>query len=676
MPRLAPPKAARRDYVHVQHGDHRPDPYHWLSDRDDPETLAYLTAENDYTKAQMANTQALQESLFESLKARIQETDCSLPYLWRGWAYYSRTEAGLQYPISCRRPQTGGDETVLLDGNRLAADEAYFALGALEVSPDQALLAYASDTQGDEIYRIELRRIGTTDVLEAPLEHCAGTLVWTEDNLGFYYSTLDECQRPHQLWYHRLGESQDQDRLIFSEPDGRFFLGAYKSKSEQLIFIELSSKESNEVWFAPSACMHTEFTCLCLRRPKHEYYVDHDGQRLLIRSNDLHPNYRLLGARTDTPTDWQELIAAQDHCHLEDVEPFRNHLVLSERIDGQVRLVIVGAAGQQTIEFPDACYSAGLGSNIDLDADFVRIYYESLNRPAQVIDVDLQSARQTLRKQKAVLGPFDPNDYLCKRLHATAADGTRIPISLVGQRGSFAQPAPLYLYGYGAYGDALDPWFSHARLNLLERGVIFAIAHVRGGGDLGEHWYQNGKLEHKEHSFGDFIACLEFLQAEGITRPEQTLISGGSAGGLLIGTVINRAPERICAAIAEVPFVDVLSTMLDPNLPLTLTEYEEWGNPNQPEVYRRIKQYSPVDNVAPQAYPHLLVTAGLSDPRVPYWEAAKWVAKLRHEKTDQNLLLLKTNLEAGHGGASGRYEAMQETAFEQAFVLKVLGLGD
>lgn len=672
MPTVSAPLAPRRDYFHVQQQDRRFDPFHWLREQDDPETLPYLNAENDYTQSQMADTAELQETLFTTLKGRIQETDCSVPYRWKNYDYFSRTQAGLQYPKTYRRAVGSDQEELLIDGNRLAADHPYFSLGALEVSPNQQLMAYADDTEGDEVYQIHLQRIADSEPLEAPLTGCAGGLVWSEDNLGFYYNTLDASQRPHQLWYHRLGEPQSDDQLIFSEPDGRFFLGAYKSKSDQLIFIELSSKESTETWFADSQHIETAFRCIQPRQPKHEYYVDHDGERLLIRSNDQHQNYRLATASTEQPEHWLECIEPQEDLFLEDAEPFGDHLVLTERINGQVRLVILNQSGRHLIEFPDQCYSTGLSSNIELNADFVRIEYESLNRPAQVIDVDLASGVQTLRKQKAVLGDYNADDYLCKRLYATASDGTQIPISLVGHHQSWQNSAPLYLYGYGAYGESLDPWFSHARLNLLERGFIFAIAHIRGGGDLGDSWYQAGKLEHKERSFTDFIDCLNHLHQEGISTPEQTVVSGGSAGGLLIGAVINRAPELIHSAVAEVPFVDVLSTMLDPELPLTVTEYDEWGNPEEAAAYQQIKAYSPIDNITEHSYPHLLVTAGLSDPRVQYWEAAKWVATLRRKKTDQHLLLLKTDMDAGHGGASGRYQAMREVAFEQAFVLKTL----
>ena len=503
-------------------------------------------------------------------------------------------------------------------------------------------------------------------------------MTWANDSQTLFFGELDDTHRPHKLYRHRLGT--DAAELVFHEPDGRFFLSCYRSSSERQLILQLGSKTTSEAWVLDAETPQAAFSCVVPREEGHEYDVDHgalDGQwRWFIRSNQRGINFALFTACDTTlnRSDWQLLRAHDPDVMLEGVSLNQQALVLSLR-EGGLPMIDVQPHGQAAyrVQLPDAAYSLYVQDSLAFDSPAIRLRYEALNRPAQVRQLELATGAQVVLKQTPVLGPFDADDYVSQRLWATAADGSQVPISLVGKREVLGTSAPLYLYGYGAYGESLDPWFSHARLSLLERGFVFAIAHVRGGGELGEAWYRAGKLEHKQNSFGDFIACAEHLIANGYTDAQQLVISGGSAGGLLMGAVLNQRPELFAAAIAEVPFVDVLNTMQNPDLPLTITEYDEWGDPNQPEVFERIKGYAPYENVQAQDYPAILVVAGYNDSRVQYWEAAKWVAKLRAQKTDHNLLLLKTELDAGHGGMSGRYQALKDVALEYAFILKVLG---
>ena len=663
------------------------DPYAWLEQRDAPEVMAYLQAENAYVDAELSGQSALRESLFNEIKNRIRETDLSLPSPWGPWLYYQRTTAGDEYPrhYRCPRPADGSlaidpqHEQLLLDPNALA-DGGFIALGAFTVSPDHQQLAYSLDTSGDEIYQLFVKDLNNGTVTGLPFEDCDGSLTWANDNRTLFFGELDDTHRPHRLYRHTLGTADAQ--LVFKEADGRFFLHCYRASSERQLILQLGSKTTSECWVLDANTPHGEFRCVAPREEDHDYDVDHgqlDGQwQWLIRSNQSGINFALYAADETTPerAHWRELIAHDPQVMLEGFSLNASAYLLSLR-EGGLPVIQVHPQGQAAyrVQLPDAAYSLSVQDTLEFTSPVIRLRYESLNRPAQIRQLDLSSGEQTVLKETAVLGAFNADDYLSQRLWATAADGTRVPISLVAKRTVLGQPAPLYLYGYGAYGECLDPWFSHARLSLLERGFVFAIAHVRGGGELGEAWYRAGKLEHKHNSFGDFIACAEHLIASSLTTPAQLAISGGSAGGLLIGAVLNQRPELFGAAIAEVPFVDVLNTMLNPDLPLTVTEYDEWGDPNQPEVHARIQSYAPYENVSAQPYPPMLVVAGYNDSRVQYWEAAKWVARLRALKTDTYLLLLKTELDAGHGGMSGRYQALRDVALEYAFLLKVLGAG-
>ncbi|WP_374442199.1 S9 family peptidase [Pseudomonas panipatensis] len=667
------------------------DPYAWLENRDTAEVLDYLKAENAYLEERLADQGALRETLFQEIKGRIRETDLSLPSPWGPWMYYQRTTAGDEYPrhYRCPRPADGSltvdesAEQLLLDPNALAGDD-FLALGAFSISPDHSRLAYSLDTSGDEIYRLYVKDLASGAVEELPFDDCDGSMTWANDSRTLFFGELDDTHRPHKLYRHTLGEAGAE--LVFVETDGRFFLHCYRASSERQLVLLLGSKTTSEAWVLDAEQPRGEFRCLAPREEEHEYHVDHgrlDGQwTWFIRSNQSGINFALYSASEAQPTreHWRELIAHREQVMLEDITLNQDALTLSLR-EGGLPIIEVHANGQapRRVELPDAAYNLYVHDSLEFDSPNIRLRYEALNRPAQIRQLDLASGAQTVLKETPVEGPFDADAYVSRRLWAPSVDGVQVPISLVARREvldgiAAGRPAPLYLYGYGAYGMSLDPWFSHARLSLLERGFVFAIAHVRGGGELGEAWYRAGKLAHKQNSFSDFIACAEHLCREGYSTPRQTAISGGSAGGLLIGAVLNQRPQQFAAAIAEVPFVDVLNSMLNPDLPLTVTEYDEWGNPQEPEVYQRIRAYAPYENVSAQDYPAMLVVAGYNDSRVQYWEAAKWVAKLRVSKTDERLLLLKTELGAGHGGMSGRYQGLKDVALEYAFLLKVLGL--
>ncbi|MFV9684743.1 S9 family peptidase [Pseudomonas sp. NY15367] len=671
--------------AHQQAGN---DPYRWLENRDSEEVLAYLQAENAYLESVLEPQQALREQLFEEIKGRIRETDLSLPTPWGDYLYYQRTTAGDEYPrhYRCRRPADGSlqvdsaSETLLLDPNELAGG-GFLSVGAFSISPDQQRLAYSLDSSGDEIYRLFVKELGSGQISELPFDDCDGSMTWANDSQTLFFTELDDTHRPYKLYRHRLGEAAAE--AVFEETDGRFFLHCYRSSSERQLILQLGSKTTSEVWVLDAHNPQDAFTCLAPREENHEYDVDHgmlNGEWCwLIRSNQSGINFALYRATEGKPqrAHWQQIRPHDPQVMLEGATLNQRAIVLALR-EGGLPILEVQPQGQMAyrVQLPDAAYSLYVQDSLEFHSPVIRLRYEALNRPAQVRQLELATGAQQVLKQTPVEGPFDADLYESRRLWASAADGTQIPISLVARREVFAagQPAPLYLYGYGAYGASLDPWFSHARLSLLDRGFVFAIAHIRGGGEMGEAWYRAGKLVHKQNSFTDFIASAERLIAEGLTTASQLAISGGSAGGLLIGAVLNQRPELFAAAIAEVPFVDVLNTMLNPDLPLTVTEYDEWGDPNQPEVFERIKAYAPYENVRAQAYPAILAVAGYNDSRVQYWEAAKWVAKLRRDKTDDNLLLLKTDLGAGHGGMSGRYQGIRDVALEYAFLFRVLGI--
>lgn len=665
------PPVARRDTT-------TQDPYAWLEKRDASDVIAYLEEENRYTEAWLSENQDRREQLFEEIRGRIRETDLSLPSVWGEWLYYRRTEAGAEYPrfYRCTRPASGlvteeASEQLLLDLNLLAGD-GFLQLGEFAISPDHQWLAYSLDRQGDELYQLFLKRLDDGHTVELPLQRADGSLTWAADSRTLFAVSMDESSRPSTLWRLRPGEAPVQR---YHEPDQRFLVHVGRSSSEAWLMLSVDSKNTSEVRVLPADRPDDEWMLMAPREDRHEYHVDHGPQGLLIRSNDRGENFCLYSCPPETPerANWTLVVEQDPQRTLEDFSVQRSGLLLHYREQGLVTLEIRPTNGTSyPVKMPDAVYSLHVTGGEEYQSPVIRLRYESLNRPAEIRALDIATGEQTVLRQTPVEGPFDPADYAVLREWATAPDGTRVPISLVARPAAFDSPAPLYLYGYGAYGASMDPWFSHARLSLLDRGWIFAIAHVRGGGDMGEAWYQAGKMEHKHNTFDDFIACAEYLLAQQLTTQDRLVIAGGSAGGLLVGNVVNQRPELFAAAVADVPFVDVWNTMNNPDLPLTIGEYEEWGDPNDPEVAERIRSYAPYEQVREQNYPALFVTAGYHDMRVQYWEAAKWVAKLRYLKTDRNPLLLRTQMSAGHGGSSGRYQAIRELAEEYSFLLAVL----
>jgi oligopeptidase B len=688
--------------VLVAHGDKREDDWYWLRNRDDPEVISYLQAENAYTAEMLAPLRDFQTSLFEQIRARIKESDTAAPARKGPWWYYSRTVEGEQYAVHCRRhdPQrrltavealalaerAEPGEQILLDENEAAKDSDYFALGVFDISNDHNLLAYAVDLTGSERYSLRFRDLSSGEDLDDEIPDVYYSSAWTADNQNFFYVRPDAAVRPWQVWRHQVGQPTSEDRLVFQEDDERFFVSVGLTRSEDFVVISADSKLTSEVRFLGASDAEGTPQVIEPRRQGVEYGVEHArhperGDLWLVLTNDNGAdNFALFETPVSAPSraNWQPLIPHRPEVRLDDVDAFTDYLVVSERERGLERLRVIRWAdrSEQIIEQPEPVYSLGGAANAEFDSPTFRFGYTSLVTPSSTIEYNPATGDRQVIKQQAVLGGYDPSRYATERVWATAPDGVQVPISLVYRRdlprdGS----APCLLYGYGAYEVTIDPTFSSLRLNLLERGFVFGIAHVRGGGELGRHWYEDGKLLRKKNTFTDFIACAEHLIGEGYTKADRLVIRGGSAGGLLMGAVTNMRSDLWNAVIAEVPFVDCLTTMQDETLPLTVTEWEEWGNPAaDPEVYYYMKSYSPYDNVEPKAYPTMYVTGGLNDPRVGFWEPAKWVAKLRAEGTDDRLLVLKTEMDAGHGGPSGRYEAWKDEAQVQAFVLSAVGI--
>ncbi len=679
-----PPAPTRRPIRRILHGDVRIDDYHWLRNREDRQVIAYLEAENAYTAEVMRDAEPLQEALFREMRRRIQETDSTAPVQDGGYWYYRRTVAGLDYPIYCRRAHSlEGEEEILLDVNELAAGHAFCEVGEFAVSPDHSLLAYALDRKGDEAFTIFIKDLRTGELLADRIEGAYYGLEWGNDNATLFYTTLDHAHRPDALWRHRLGDAQANDVLLWREPDERFFVNLYKTRSRRFIVLHLHSNMTSEARVLDADAPDAPLRLIEPRRRGHEYFVEHRGDRFYVLSNDGAQDFRVLTAPVEAPdmAAWRELIPETPGVWIERIELFQDHLALFEWANGGKRVRVVQLAPTQpevvdvhVVAFGEESYAVDPEENPTFNTTVLRLRYSSLKTPETIYAYDMAQRTLQMLKQEEIKG-YDPNAYEMRRLWATAPDGEQVPISLVHRKGIALNGGhPCLLYGYGAYGASSEPSFCANRLSLLERGFLFAIAHVRGGSEKGRAWYLNGKLLRKKNTFTDFIAAAETLIAQGYTSPERLTILGRSAGGLLMGAVVNMRPNLFAGVIAEVPFVDVLNTMLDPTLPLTVIEYEEWGDPADPEYYAYMRTYSPYDNIAPQAYPPILATAGLNDPRVSYWEPAKFVAKLRCIKTDDNVALLKTNMAAGHSGASGRYEALRETAFKYAFLLKAVGL--
>ncbi|RMG69243.1 MAG: S9 family peptidase [Calditrichaeota bacterium] len=675
-----PPRARQIPHRLEKHGDVRIDPFYWLREQDNPEVRAYLEAENAYTEAVMAHTRPLQEALFKEMRARIKETDLSVPERLGDYYYYTRTEAGKQYPIYCRKKGSlDAPEEILLDQNQLAEGHSFCRIGAFRVSPDQRLLAFSVDYNGSEQFLLQVKNLETGEMLPDRVAGTYYSVEWANDNRTLFYSTLDETMRPYRLYRHRLGQPAEQDQLVFEEPDEAYYLYLNRSRDDRFLFLTLESNTTTEVHFLPADQPKGRFRLVEARRPNVEYSLASRGDYFYILTNDQARNFRVMRTPINRPgrENWEEVIPHRPQVKVDRMELFANHMVLLEREQGlkKIRIQQMDSGQVHYVKFPEPAYNIWPARNPEFNTNLFRFTYTSLVTPRSVYDYHMDTRQMELKKRDDVLGGYNPENYVTERLWAPARDGKKVPISLVYRKGLKKDGShPLYLYGYGAYGISIDPGFSASRVSLLDRGFVFAIAHIRGGGALGREWYEEGKLLKKKNTFFDFIDCAEFLIREGYTRPERLVISGGSAGGLLMGAVTNMRPDLFRLVIAKVPFVDVLTTMLDPDLPLTVTEYEEWGNPNIPEYYWYIKSYSPYDNVTARDYPNMLITAGWNDPRVKYWEPAKWAAKLRALKTDHNRLLLKTNMGAGHGGASGRYDYLKEIAFEYAFILDVLGL--
>ncbi len=638
--------------------------------------IAYLEAENRYTNEAMAPTKSLQDDLYREILGRIQESDVSAPVKRDHYFYYTRTKEGKAYSIQCRKHgNLDAAEEILLDANVLAEGQKYFRLGNFAVSPDHRLLAYSIDLEGDESYAIYVKNLATGELLPDRIANTYYTLEWANDNRTFFYAVLDETKRPYRAYRHELGAASDA--LVYQEDDGRFALVLHKTRSRRFLFIELASPLTSELRYLEASDPRGEFRVMLPRRQGVEYDASHHGEYFYIRTNDQAKNFRLLRTEVGNPSaeTWHEVIPARAEVTIEGVDSFEDHLAVYERERGLEKISIRDGSGafSHYIEFPEPVYSVGATGNAEYKTNLLRFNYTSLVTPASVFDYNVRTRERELKKQYEVRGGYDASQYQSERIFAKAPDGVEVPISLVYRKGFERDGAsPLLLYGYGAYGHSIDPRFSSDRLSLLDRGFAFAIAHIRGGAEMGEEWHDHGKLLEKKNTFSDFIACAEHLIAARYTASGHLAIMGGSAGGLLMGAVLNARPELFHAAVAKVPFVDTLNTMLDPTLPLTISEYEEWGNPEEKQYYNYIRSYSPYDNVAPREYPIMLVTGGLNDPRVSYWEPAKWVAKLRAVKKDSNVLLLKTDMGSGHFGPSGRYEGIKETAFDYAFLLQAL----
>ncbi|MEC9390525.1 MAG: S9 family peptidase [Myxococcota bacterium] len=684
------PLAAEQPHTHTEHGVERPDPYHWLRERENPEVIAYLEAENDYAAAQTGHLEGFRKQLFDEIVGRIQETDLSVPVKDGPYWYYSRTEDGLAYPIRARKLGTmDAEEEVLLDLNQL--DHEYIGLGAFSVSPDHTLLAYSLDTTGRELYDLRFIDLRTGEHLPDTIEAITRNVAWANDNATIFYTRPDEALRPHQIVRHTLGQTGD-DAVMWTEEDDKFRSYVWRTRSNGFMVIGSFSSLTTEMRVLDANAPDGEFTVFAKRHLGHEYSIDHQGDRWLVLTNDSNDadgthnegavNRKLMevavGGNTER-TQWTELIGHRADVTLEGVEPFERFVVLSEREGGLVHLRVMDlqTGADARMAMPEPLYTVYGTNNPNYDTATFRIGYQSMVTPRSIFDVDLVSGERTLLKETPVLGGYDRTQYTTERRWATSPDGTRVPMSVIRRNDTpLDGSAPLLLYGYGSYGAKLDPWFSSARLSLVDRGVIVVVCHPRGGGEMGETWYRRGKFHDKQNTFTDFIACGDQLVADGWTTPANMAIQGGSAGGLLMGAVLNQRPDLAARAVAQVPFVDVVTTMLDESIPLTAGEWEEWGDPRQRAFFDTMLAYSPYDNVAAQDYPDLLVTAGLNDPRVQYWEPAKWVAKLRVTKTGDSQLLLKTNMAAGHSGQSGRYGAIEDVAYVYAWLLDGWGLAE
>jgi oligopeptidase B len=675
---VPPPVARKVPKVDVVHGDRRADDYFWMRDKANPEVAAYLEAENAYADAVMKPTEPFQDALYKEMLGRIQETDLSVPYRDRGYFYYSRTEEGKQYPIFCRKKESlDAPEEVTLDLNALAEGHKFFSLGAYAVSDDGNMLAYSTDVTGFREYTLQIKELRTGEILPERIEK-TGSASWAGDDRTLFYTVEDDAKRPYRLYRHAVGTPDGHD-LVHEESDELFRLFAGRSHSRDFVFLVAASHTTTEVRYLPAGQPDGVWKTIAPREHEHEYDVEHHADRFFIRTNDQGRNFRLAWAPVEDPRreNWKEVVPHRSDVMLEGLEVFRDHYVLLERAQGLPRIRVTNLRDGSTddVEFPEPAYSAFPGANPEFDTRVFRYTYQSLVTPPSVLDYDMETKKSTLRKEQPVLGGYDREQYRSERLLVPTSDGVEVPVSIVYRKGLKRDGShPMLLTGYGAYGYPFPVTFSSNRLSLLDRGFAFAIAHVRGGGELGKRWHDEGRMLSKRNTFTDFLAVVEHLAGERYTSREQLIAEGGSAGGLLMGAVVNMRPYLFKAIVSHVPFVDVINTMLDASLPLTAGEWEEWGNPHVREHYDYMKTYCPYTNVEGQAYPIMLVKTSFNDSQVMYWEPAKYVARLRDRKTDDNVLLLKTNMEAGHGGASGRYDYLREVAFDYAFMLTRLGI--
>ncbi|WP_378188256.1 S9 family peptidase [Aquimarina sp. W85] len=678
-----PPIAETREYQLEKFEDIRHDNYFWLNDREDPEVIDYLERENAYNEDMTAHTKALQKQLFEEMKSRIKEDDASVPYKFNGYWYITRYEKGKDYPIYSRKKETlNAPEEILFDCNLEAKGYSYYRLIGLNVSPDNTLVAFGEDTVSRRQYTIRIKNLVDGNVYEDKIENTTGSSTWAADGKTLFYTKKDaETLRSYKIMKHILGTSTSQDVEVFTEEDDTFNTFVYKTKSDKYIVIGSTSTLTSEYRILRANEPNGEFKIFQPRVRGLEYGISHYNDHFYVLTNaDGATNFKLVKTKEQNTEkeNWVDVIPHRQNTLLEDIEIFKDYLVISERTNGLNKIQVQRWDGSETyyLPFDNETYTAYVSTNPDFDTKILRYAYNSLVTPNSVIDFNMATKEKNVKKEQEVLGgTFDKNNYTSERVWATAIDGTKIPMSLVYRKGlKMDGTNPVLQYGYGSYGATIDPYFSTARLSLLDRGFVYAIAHVRGGEYLGRPWYEEGKLLKKKNTFTDFIDCSRFLIEEGYTSKEHLYAMGGSAGGLLMGAVINMAPELYHGVVAAVPFVDVVTTMLDDSIPLTTGEYDEWGNPNDEEYYSYMKSYSPYDNITAQVYPNLLVTTGLHDSQVQYWEPAKWVAKMRAVKQDTNILLLHTNMEAGHGGASGRFEALKEVAEEYAFLLDLEGI--
>lgn len=676
---LMPPKAKKILKTTKIHSYELKDNYFWLREKEKPEVINYLKAENDYANNFMSDTKETQTKLYDEILSRIKQTDLSVPVKIDNYYYYSRTEEGKNYSIMCRKEGSlNSSEEIILDENALAEGKSYFDLGFTAISPNHKLLAYSIDTVGNENYTIYIKNLESGELLKDKIEKASTGFEWALDNETFFYTTLNDVNQANKVWRHKLN-SNKSDELVYEEKDNEYFLDLDRTKDRTTITINLASKDESEIWVIDANNPSQEPKLIKKRSPQFEYYIESWNDDYFIVTNDKAINFKVMRVAKSNPSyeNWFEFIPYNEKVKISSVEPFENYLVIHQRKNGLTAMdVFIFSKGKQySVKFPEKVYSYHPYANPDFKSDRIRISYTSMITPNSVYDYDLATRKFDLLKETEVLGGYDKNKYESIQIFAKAKDGKDIPISLVYKKGlQLDGNNPTILYAYGSYGYAMDPYFSSVRLSYLDRGFVYAIAHIRGGGEYGDIWYRDGKMLNKMNTFTDFISCAEKLIEDKYTNNNKLVIQGGSAGGLLVGAVTNMRPDLFKLVIAEVPFVDVMNTMMDPTIPLTVAEYKEWGNPNDKQYFDYMMSYSPYDNIQAKNYPNMLVRAGLNDPRVSYWEPAKYVAKLRDMKKDNNTILFVTNMDSGHGGSSGRYDRYKEVAFDMAYIFKILGI--